>query len=495
MLFGMILISSSLAVIFGCALLVVSVMLGRAKKYTTEALARYSRIIDLEGEQATLQTTNRRLHGETMASQQRAAQEHARLMQQYRGAEAAFLENDNKVRAALAAEYTAALARYRDLQNEIAVAEDSLEDISFGIYKPHFTFQTPEEYKARIELLRGRQRDLVRQGGATQCPIPWTVNNSKTEGKRMIRLHSKLTLRAFNGECEAAIANISWNNAQTMERRVRKAYADINKLGDVDNNTITGPYFMLKIEELRITQEYEQKRYEVREEQRRIREQIREEERTQKEIENALTESASDEKKYSAAVARARDEATEAMGVKLEKLTEQISRFEAKLDEARRKKEKAIARAQLTKSGFVYVISNFGSFGEKVFKIGMTRRLEPMDRIYELSGASVPFPFDLHAMLYSDDAPGLENELHRLFHGRRLNKVNARREFFHDVALEEIEGFVRTKGLSAQFMQIPEAREYRQTLAMREQLQKVPPGSEARFPVQLFPAESASVGD
>ena len=424
MLFGMIPISSALAVIFGCALAVVSVLFARAKKYTAAALARYSRIIDLEGEQATLEAANRRLHDEMMASQQRAVQEHARLVQQYRDAEAAFLENDNKVRAALVAEYTTALARYQDLQKEIAVAEDSLEDISFGIYKPHFTFQTPEEYKAKIEILRTQQRDLVRQDGATQCPVAWTVNNSKTEGKRMIRLHSKLILRAFNGECEAAIAKISWNNAQTMEQRVRKAFADINKLGDVENITITDLYFMLKIEELKMTQEHEQKRYEVREEQRRVREQIREEERTQKEIENALAESASDEEKYSAAVARARDEATQAMGAKLEKLTEQISKFEAKLDEARRKKEKAIARAQLTKSGFVYVISNFGSFGEKVFKIGMTRRLEPMDRIYELSGASVPFPFDLHAMLYSDDAPGLEHEIHRLFQGRRLNKGN-----------------------------------------------------------------------
>jgi hypothetical protein len=243
---------------------------------------------------------------------------------------------------------------------------------------------------------------------------------------------------------------------------------------------------MLKMEELQMTQEYEQKRYEVREEQRRVREQIREEERTQKEIEKALEESASDEEKYSAAVARARDEATRAMGAKLEKLTEQISKFDAKLDEARRKKERAIARAQLTKSGFVYVISNIGSFGERVFKIGMTRRLEPMDRIYELSGAAVPFPYDLHAMLYSDDAPGLEHEMHRLFQDRRMNRVNARREFFQDVSFEEIDQFVRNKGLSAQFLQIPEAREYRQTLAMRQQVQKAPADSEKRFTEQLF---------
>ena len=471
-----------------------ALLYARTKKYTGAALARYSGIIDLEAEQATLTAANRQSREDTVAFQQRSAEEHTRLLQQYREAEAAFLANDNKARMALDPEYQTALAKYEELKKEIAVAEESLEDISFGLYKPHFTFQTPEEYKVKIELLRNQQRGVVRQGGAAECPVQWTVNNSKTEGKRWVRLNSKLILRAFNGECEAAIANISWNNAQRMEERIRKALIDINKMGESGQIRITNVYFLLKVEELRMTQEYEQKRYEVREEQRRIREQIREEERAQKEIEQALDESKSEEEKYSAAVANARDEATRAMGAKLEKLTEQIGKFEAKLDEARRKKERAIARAQLTKSGFVYVISNIGSFGERVFKIGMTRRLEPMDRIYELSGASVPFPYDLHAMLYSDDAPGLEHELHRLFQDRRLNRINARREFFQDVALEEIEGFVRAKGLSAQFLQIPEAREYRQTLAMRQRALDAPAASEIRFPEQLFAANAVATG-
>ncbi len=332
--------------------------------------------------------------------------------------------------------------------------------------------------------------------GVDDVPPPQPCSKLRSRGGSVypsatgLVLHGAEVLRALNGECEAAIANVSWNNAQRMEERIRKAFDDINKLGDVEHPQITDLYFMLKVEELRMTQEFEQKRYEEREEQRRIREQIREEELAQKEIEKALAESESDEEKYSAAIAKARDEAAQAMGAKLEKLIEQIGKFETKLDEARKKKERAIARAQLTKSGFVYVISNIGSFGDRVFKIGMTRRLEPMDRIYELSGAAVPFPYDLHAMLYSDDAPGLEYELHRLFGDRRLNKVNARRELFHDVGLQEIEAFVRARGLSAQFLQIPEAREYRQTLVMREQVKKCPPDSEKQFPDQLFAARA-----
>jgi len=291
------------------------------------------------------------LLSEHASAQQRLAEDHARLLKQYQDDQSAFLANDSRNRAQLAGEYQTAMQQFQVLKNEIIVAEDSLEDMSFGIYKPHFTFQTTEEYKARIEALRAQQKEATRDGRAAACSIAWTVNNSKTEGKRMIRLHSKLLLRAFNGECEAAIANVAWNNSERMKERVRKAYADINKLGDVEQIAITAQYFGLKLEELTMTQEFEQKRYEDREEQRRIREQIREEERAQKEIDDALAESQSDEEKYTAAIANARDEATRAMGAKLEKLTEQISKFEAKLDEARKKKERAIARAQLTKSG------------------------------------------------------------------------------------------------------------------------------------------------
>ncbi|PYV29315.1 MAG: hypothetical protein DMG22_23325 [Acidobacteria bacterium] len=151
-----------------------------------------------------------------------------------------------------------------------------------------------------------------------------------------------------------------------------------------------------------------------------------------------------------------------------------------------------MSRAQLTKSGFVYVISNVGSFGGCVYKIGMTRRLEPMERVFELGGASVPFPFDLHAMLYSDNAPELENALHQLFEQRRLNLVNARREFYRDVELEEIETFVRSRGLSAQFLREPEAREYRETLAKREQqLSKMAPKESEKFSDNLFPVAAS----
>ncbi len=198
-------------------------------------------------------------------------------------------------------------------------------------------------------------------------------------------------------------------------------------------------------------------------------EQIREEEKAQEELERAREEAERQEADYEKALAKAREEALKATGAQLQELTEQVKSFEAKLDEARKKKERAISRAQLTKSGFVYVISNIGSFGERVFKIGMTRRMEPMDRIHELGDASVPFPFDVHVMLYSDNAPELENALHKLVQNRTINLVNLRREFYRDVDLDEIETFVKQRGLSAQFIRMAEAREYRQSVAIRSQ--------------------------
>ena len=163
-----------------------------------------------------------------------------------------------------------------------------------------------------------------------------------------------------------------------------------------------------------MTYELEEKRYLDREEQRRAREQDRDEERASQEIEREREQAEREEAEYERALTKAREEALKTTGTQLEKLTEQIKSLELKIDEARQNKQRAIARAQLTKSGFVYVISNIGSFGERVFKIGMTRRLEPMDRIYELGDASVPFPFDLHVMLYSDNAPELEGALHKV---------------------------------------------------------------------------------
>ncbi len=144
----------------------------------------------------------------------------------------------------------------------------------------------------------------------------------------------------------------------------------------------------------------------------------------------------------------------------------QVTELERRLAEAQANKERAIARAQLTRSGHVYVISNIGSFGEEVFKIGMTRRLDPMERIRELGDASVPFAFDVHAVIFSEDAPALEATLHQAFEQRRINLVNERKEFF-GVSIQDIALAVRKCHGEIQVTLAAEARDYRKTIAMR----------------------------
>lgn len=184
-------------------------------------------------------------------------------------------------------EYEQASATYQGLKRELALVQESREDISFALYTPHFSFNTPEEYKTALTMLRDRERTLIGNGRAAMCPVNWRVGDSEKEGARMVKQNTKLILRVFNCEREAARADVSWNNITKMEERIKKSYDAMNKLSGVLQVTITPEYFNLKLDELRLTHEQEEKKYKDREEQRRIRKQIREEERAQREFDKA----------------------------------------------------------------------------------------------------------------------------------------------------------------------------------------------------------------
>ncbi|MBC6431715.1 GIY-YIG nuclease family protein [Nostoc sp. HG1] len=181
---------------------------------------------------------------------------------------------------------------------------------------------------------------------------------------------------------------------------------------------------------------------------------------------------------YEEALEKARRDIESVTGKAQQKLFSQIEELQKRLAEAEANKERAISQAQLTKSGHVYIISNIGSFGEDVYKIGMTRRLEPMDRVKELGDASVPFPFDVHAMIFCENAPELESRLHMCFQARRMNKENKRKEFFR-VSLEEIVKVVRETDAELKicrseitFTKVAEAVDYRKTLAQERERQQ-----------------------
>ncbi len=384
--------------------------------------------------------------------------------------------------------YQKGLELHQTIEREIALYQDQLEVSSYGLHKPQFSFDTSEQYKTELERNYEYQKSLMKAGRAVECNTEWTVGGSKSEGRKMTNQYKKLMLFAFNGECDGLIAKVKWNNASKIKERINKSFQAINKLGESQDVQITDDFLNAKLDELALTFEYEQKKYEEKEEQRLIREQMREEEKAQREFEKAQKEAEDEERRFQKALEKAKQELKGANNFDSSVLQQQIKDLEEKLQAAHERKERAIAQAQLTKVGHIYVISNMGSFGEDVYKIGMTRRLDPLDRVRELGDASVPFQFDIHAIIYSENAPQLEYELHKKFADRRLNKVNQRKEFFK-VSLEEIESFVKQHtNAEIEFTKLAEAREYRETLSILEQanilIHKVE--EESKYPKSIF---------
>jgi hypothetical protein len=362
-------------------------------------------------------------------------------------------------------------AKISVLRRELRKLEEQEFVESFGFYESKYDFQGSESYKKRLDVIRSQQKQMIKEGEAAVCPTEWVVSGSKREGKKMTNNFLKLVLRAFNGECDASIMKVKYNTVQTMENRVRKTYDDLNKLSQTTHCDITSKYLNLKLQELWLTHEYQERKYQEQEEQRIIRDQMREEEKAIRELEKAQQEAEREERRYSEALEKARRDVESATGKAQEQLLSQIQELQQRLLEAGENKERAISQAQLTKSGHVYIISNIGSFGEDIYKIGMTRRLEPMDRVKELGSASVPFPFDVHAMIFCHNAPDLESRLHRHFHDRRLNKTNERKEFFrvslNEIvqAVREIDDELKICKSEITFTQVAEAADYRKTLS------------------------------
>lgn len=428
---------------------------------------KFSKIIDAELESNKI-ITNAKIEREKLLidvelEREKIINETKKIKYEFEKLEREFKEN----KASLEMKYSNAVNKYTKLIQDLNLLEESFEMTEFGFYKPHFNFSDPEEYKKQLEILRENEKRLIREERAVTCSTTWTVEGSKTEGKRMTKQTHKLMLRAFNGECDAALAKVRWDNITKMEQRIIKSVEIINKSAQVNKSYITQEYLNLKLKELRLTYELQEKIKDQKDEQRRIQQEIKEEEKVQKEMIRAKIELEKEEQMYEKALQKARSELLKANEFEIDRLNETIQSLEISLKKANEKKERVISQAQLTKSGFVYVISNIGSFGENMYKIGMSRRLEPEDRVRELSGASVPFEFDIHAMIYSEDAPKLEKRLHNLFAEKRVNLVNPRKEFFN-VSLLEIEELAKKENIVVNFTKIAEARSFRESKAIRE---------------------------
>lgn len=281
----------------------------------------------------------------------------------------------------------------------------------------------------------------------------------------------RFVLDAFNGKVDTAISKIKHDNYGKLEQEIRDAFWLVNGNGQAFRNTrITETYLQARLNELKwgvITRELQ---LEEREEQRRIKEEIREEEKARREYEKAIREAEKEERLIKEAMKEAEARLATATEEQRQKYEQQLAELQQKYEEAEAKNQRALSMAQQTRRGHVYIISNVGSFGDNIYKIGLTRRLEPLDRIKELGDASVPFSFDVHAMIYAEDAPALENQLHNHFNQTRLNKVNYRKEFF-SANLAEIRQEVEKRGLNVHWTMLAEAMEYRESLSLSKKNQ------------------------
>ncbi|HAW08737.1 MAG TPA: DUF4041 domain-containing protein [Bacteroidetes bacterium] len=312
-----------------------------------------------------------------------------------------------------------------------------------------------------LKLARERTKAMIRTGTAATCDYVEKYRRDTA---------IKFVIDAFNGKVDSILSRVRNDNIGKLKQEINDAFILVNFNGNAFRNArITNEYLTSRLDELKWAAITQQLRIAEREEQRFIKERIREEEKARKEFERAIRDAEKEEEIIRKAIEKARlqiDKSSEEQKLKYEKQLEELT---LKLKEAEDRGQRALSMAQQTKRGYVYIISNIGSFGEHVYKIGLTRRLEPLDRIRELGDSSVPFIFDVHAMIFSEDAPALEYQLHKHFVMMQMNKVNYRKEFFK-VDLHHIRKEIEKLGITPKWTMTAEACEYHETMAIEKSL-------------------------
>jgi hypothetical protein len=342
-----------------------------------------------------------------------------------------------------------------EIRGNIVDTEETAALQEAGVYRYRHPLTDAVAYQLRLQSIESQIKEMAKKdGGAIESATAWHVNGSEAQGRAMVRDISKLMLRAFNAEADNLVRGLKPHRLAPAVERLNKVALTIEKLGKLMQIRIANLYRLLRIQELELTADFIQKQAEEKETERLERERLREERKVQQEIERERQR-----------LEKERNHYVNAMRTLVEKDDiEGVQRLQGELAEIDKAIKDVDYRAANIRAGYVYVISNIGSFGESVVKIGMTRRLDPMDRIRELSDASVPFNFDIHALFFSKDAVGIETALHSTFAKNRVNIVNLRREFFR-VPVQEVKSHLaHLAGELLEFHEIPEALEYRQCL-------------------------------
>lgn len=391
---------------------------------------------------------------------------------------AAGLEADKIIAAAkqraeaVAGDAYAAMGRAKEFSDTAQAMKNIIEGYGDAYIVPTYSLLDDladefgyAEAGKELKLARETTRSLVKAERAATCE--YVEANRKETAIRFV-------VDAFNGKVDSILSRSKADNRGKLEQEIRDAFSMVNYNGAAFRNArISDEYLAARLNELKWAATANALKEQEREEQRELREQMREEEKARKEYERAIKEAAREEELIRKAMEKMQQQVAAASDAQKAEYEAKLRELETKLQAAEEKNQRVLSMAQQTRTGHVYVISNIGSFGEEVFKIGMTRRLEPLERVRELGDASVPFEFDIHAMIFSDDAPHLEKTLHRHFLRQQMNKVNPRKEFFR-LSLGQIRKELEGLGVETHWTMTAAAHDYRETLRIEQQIRDNP---------------------
>jgi hypothetical protein len=352
-----------------------------------------------------------KLAGLGVFEQERLRAEIAQLTDQHRNLVASLTTERARLEASL-----------RELRGVVDDAQVVAGYAEVGIYgDAEHPLDDAVDYQVRLSEIQDEMKSMVRDGTAITVAQRYVAGTAPAGGNATVQGYSKLMLRAYNNEADNAVRSVRATNLASAVARLTKARATIQRLGEPMGIEVTNLYHRTRVEELKLTAAYRAAQAAEKEAEREDKARLREERRVQQELDRERDRLRKEESHYMAVLDTLRKSGDPA----------DIARVEAQLAEVSGAIEGVEQRSANIRAGYVYVISNVGSFGDGVVKIGMTRRLEPMDRVRELGDASVPFTFDVHALIFSEDAVGLEAALHRELADRKVNLVNERREFFY----------------------------------------------------------------
>lgn len=343
------------------------------------------------------------------------------------------------------------------LQKEIDILEKDALVNSYNY--SNYENLTSEQCKNELAILKNQEKDVLKENRG--------IINSNFSQSRAISNDIKQLLRCFNCECDNIFLSLNHKNIDALRNKIAKSFESLNLIFSTDNIAISETLLRMKLEELNLIYSYEIIKQNELELEKERRAQILEEEKVRREIEKEKQKIEKEESQFKNEVSKLMSYLNKSLDdIEKQLYIDKIKELENKIKLLEKDKENVLQREQNTRAGFVYIISNIGSFGENIYKIGMTRRLEPMDRIDELGDASVPFKFDVHALIFSDDAPALETILHQTFEENRVNKLNPRKEFYN-IDLSKIKDVVKKNfNATVNFIDYPEASEFRESIKL-----------------------------